>query len=164
MDSAAIATELEARYPTPSLRLNPKLEKEAEDASWEVFHAVGHYFLPATPKIVAPEDIQWFKEDRARRFGMTIEDAFETEKDRAPFYEAAKPGFESCAKVLRDHKKDDGPFILGSEPSYADFYLVAFTQMFERAGGKWLEEYLNEAPPEVRELHEACQQWAKKQD
>lgn len=130
----------------------------------EVFMSVIPYFMPVVPELVAPEDLEWFKADRAKRFGMTIEEAFETERDAAPIFAAARPGFEKCAKILRGHKLDKGPFILGSQPSYADFYLAATMQMFKRGGDKRFAAFMNEAPPEMRGLHEACQQWTTKQD
>lgn len=164
MDSAAIATELEARYPTPSLRLDPRLEKEAQDAIAEVFMRLVPYMLPYAPNMVAPEDVEWFKADRARRFGTTVEEAFDVEKDAAPYLAAAGPGFEKCAKVLQEHKVDQGPFILGSEPCYADFYLASTMQMFSRSGERTFAGFLEASPPEMRKLYEACQKWTTKQD
>lgn len=164
MDSAAIATELEVRYPNPSLRLDPELEKEAQAAMGGVFMSLVPYLMQYAPNIVSPEDLEWFKADRAERFGMTVEEAFETEKDGAPYFEAAKPGFENCAKVLRSHKVDQGPFILGSQPCYADFYLVATMQMFTQMGEEGFAEFTKEAPPELKELHEACRKWTARQD
>lgn len=164
MDSAAIAVELEARFPTSSLRLNPELEKEAESAIGEVFRNLIPYLMPFAPNVVAPKDVEWFKVDRAKRFGMTVEEAFKVKPDGCPYYAAARAGFEKCATVLRVHKVDEGPFILGSEPCYADFYLAATMQMFNRIDGEMFTEFLNEAPPEMRGLHEARRKWTSKQD
>lgn len=163
MDSAIIATELEARYHTPSLKLNPDLEKEAQDAMGAIFIALVPYLLPFAENVVSPDDIEWFKVDRAGRFGMSVEDAF-TEKDGSPYFAAAKPGFEKCTEVLRAHKLDQGPFILGSEACYADFYLAATTTMFKQTSEKAFAAFMKEAPSELKALHEACQKWTMKQD
>lgn len=164
MDSSAIAAELEARYPTPSLRLNRELEGKASAAMGQVFTGLVRYLLTKVDDIVAPEDLDWFKEDRARRFGMTIEEAFETEKELGPCLEAARPGMETCAEVLRANKVDQGPFILGSLPCYADFMMVASMQMLARLGGTMFEEFLGAAPDEMRKLYEACADWTRRQD
>lgn len=130
----------------------------------EVFMSLVPYLLPLSAQIVALEDLDWFKEDRAKRFGMTIDEAFHTKKDGAPYFAAAKPGFEKVAQVLNAHKLDQGPFILGSQPCYADFYLVATLQMFSQVGVAGYEDFMKHAPPELRQLHEACQKWTLKQD
>lgn len=164
MDSAVIANELESRYPEPSLRLNPNLEKEAQGAMGEVFMSLVPYLLPLSAQIVALEDMNWFKEDRAKRFGMTVDEAFHTHKDGSSYFEAAKPGFEKVVQVLKAHKIDQGPFILGSQPCYADFYLVATLQMFSQIGEEGYEEFIKYAPAELRQLHEACREWTVRQD
>lgn len=164
MDSAVIANELESRYPEPSLRLDPDLEKEAQGAMGQVFMSLVPYLLPFSAQIVALEDLDWFKQDRAKRFGMTIDEAFHTNKDGSSYFEAANPGFEKVAQVLKAHKLDQGPFILGSQPCYADFYLVATVQMFSQIGEDGYGEFMNHAPPELRQLHEACRKWTARQD
>lgn len=162
MDSAKIASELESRYPTPSLRLNPDLEKEVGAAVGMIFMAVAPYFFYCAPNFVAPADLQWFKEDRSRRFHTTIEKAFETKKDPAPFFEAAKPGFAKLKEVLTKHKVDEGPFILGSKPCYADFTPVASIHMFSLAGEEAYTSFRNAAPKELLELYEASKQWTER--
>lgn len=164
MDSAVIANELESRYPEPSLRLDSDLEKEAQGAMGEVFMSLVPYLLPLAAQIVALGDLDWFKEDRAKRFGMTVDEAFHTKKDGSSSFEAAKPGFERVAQVLKAHKLDQGPFILGSQVCYADFYLVATLQMFSQMGEDAYEEFMKHAPPELRQLHYACQKWTARQD
>lgn len=164
MDSAVIANELESRYPEPSLRLNPDLEREAQGAMGEVFISLVPYLLPLSAHIVALEDLDWFKEDRAKRFGMTVDEAFHTKKDGSAYFEAAKSGFEKVAQVLKVHKLDQGPFILGSQPCYADFYLIATLQMFSQVGEDAYQDFMKHAPPELLELHEACRKWTARQD
>lgn len=164
MDSAVIAEKLESLYPAPSLHLNSTLEHEAQAAMMKVFVPLVPYLLAiATNKLVAPQDLDWFKSDRASRFGMTIEE-YETEKDPDIAYAGAKPGFEECKQVLTVHKKDEGPFILGSVPCYADFYLAATIQMYRRAGAEIFARFIQEAGPELKRLHEACEKWTLKQD
>lgn len=159
MDSAAIAVKLESLYSSPPLHLNTEIENEAQAAMGGVFMSLAPYLLPfGIHTLVAEEDVEWFKADRASRFGMTVEELM-TEKDAADAYKAAKPALEKCRDVLKGHKKDQGPFILGSEVSYADFYFVSTMQMFNRAGKEVFERFLLEASPEMRDLYEACEKW-----
>lgn len=164
MDSAVIAKKLEALYPTPSLHLNQSLEQEAQAAIMAVFVSLIPLMMSlGINKLIAPEDLEWFKQDRAKRFGMTVEELM-AEKDPDAAYTGAKAGFEKCKKVLTAHKKDDGPFILGSVPSYADFYLVSTMQMYKQAGPQLFDRFFEEAGPELRALFEACKKWTLRQD
>jgi glutathione S-transferase len=145
MDSAVIAEKLESMYPEPSLHLNHSIEGEAEAAMMKVFMPLVPYLAGlGMERLVAPVDIDWFKKDRAQRFGMTVEE-LDTPKDADAAYVAAKPGLEECKKVLTSHKKDDGPFILGSTPSYADFYFMATMQMFNRAGPDMFDRFIGQS-------------------
>lgn len=164
MDSAKIAVELESRHPTPSLRLNPELEEEVADVTMKVFVALAPYFFYCTPNYIAPADVEWIKEDRAKRFNTTVEELFEKKRDPAPFFEAAKPKFEELREVLTKHKIDEGPFILGSKPCYADFIPVGQVQMFTRIGDEGYASYRDAAPRELLELYEACRKWTERQD
>ncbi|KAF2168175.1 hypothetical protein M409DRAFT_21619 [Zasmidium cellare ATCC 36951] len=164
MDSAAIAKELEYRYPSPSFRLNPKLEEEAHGAMGKVFMALAVPLMPYATEVVSLEDLEWFKTDRARRFGMTVEVAFDKSKDPVPHFVAAKPAFEECSRVLKAHKVDEGPFLLGSQPCYADFYFMTTLQMFHQSSKEGFALIMEYVPSELKNLFEACQKWTIKQD
>lgn len=163
MDSAVIAAKLESLYPQPSLHLNSELENEAQAAMGAVFMSLVFYLAPSVIRnLVAEEDVEWFKADRASRFNMTVEE-LETEKNADDAYAAARPAFVKCQEVLRRHKKDEGPFILGSKPSYADFYFISTMQMFRQSDQQLFERFLQEAGPEMRELYKACEKWTIQQ-
>lgn len=164
MESTAIAAEIEARYPEPSLRLDSKLQQEAQTAIDQVFIALVPALLPGTTSLVAAEDLEWFKADRAQRIGMTIEQAFEPQKDVSRHYAAVQPGFDACTKVLRDYKEEPGPFILGGKPCFADFIIAGVLRTVSRCGEEAFANFLKYAPTEFIELHEACSAWATKQD
>lgn len=164
MDSAAIARHLESLQPQPSLHLSPELENEAQNAMGETFMALALYLAPAVVDgIVASEDLVWFKEDRAKRFGMTVEELM-TPKDGSAAFAAAQSGLDKCRRVLTEHQKDRGPFILGSVPCYADFYLVSSMQMFRQCSREIFEQFLEEAGQEMRDLYHACEGWTLKQN
>lgn len=164
MDSAAIAEKLDSLYPDPPLRLNSGLEQEAQRAIMAVFVPLIPYVAAiGVDKLVAPEDVEWFKTDRAARFGMTVTELI-SPKDPDTAFSGAKEGFEDCKRVLTVHKHDKGPFILGSLPSYADFYVVATMQMYKQADPKLFGRFVQEAGPEMEALYEACEKWTLKQD
>lgn len=164
MDSAVIAAKLETLYPTPSLHFNVELEEQARNAVFEVFLPLVPYLSPFVVKnLVAPEDVEWFKADRAPRFGMTVEEMM-AGKDPEAAYAAAKTGFDKIRALLKEHKKDEGPFILGSVPCYADLCLVSTTHMLNLCLMEEFERFLREAGSELRDLYRACEKWMVKRD
>lgn len=51
-------------------------------------------------------------------------------------WEAARPGLDALEDLVKggEFKVDGGPFVLGSEVSYADFVIVAVLEGFRRIG------------------------------
>lgn len=93
--------------------------------------------MPQIPRsVLRPESIEYFKAARAARFGMPL-DVLEAEKGGDSAWEAAKPGLDALEELVKgaEFKVDAGPFVLGSEISYADFVVVAVLEGFRRIGG-----------------------------
>ncbi|CAK3737246.1 Hypothetical predicted protein [Lecanosticta acicola] len=167
MDSAQIAPKLEALQPeAPSLLLNRSLEEEVQKA-------LNEGFMPVFPslcrrlceRVVAGEDGEWFEKDRAARFGMSLAE-LEAQKGGDSAWEAARPGLQKLCAVLKKYKKDEGPFCLGSQPSYADMIVVAMLHMFKdkRIGDDVYERFVKTGGEELGELYEAARPWLMKVD
>ena len=60
--------------------------------------------------------------------------------------------------------QDEGPFILGSEPSYADFMLIAGIHMFSFFPQEKFEKFLGMCQPEFRNLYQAGKVWVERDD
>ena len=158
MGSEFIAEKLEKLKPEPSLRLNPGLEKEVGRALGPVFRPLIPYMFPRIRRTLAPEGSQeWFKSDRERRLGAP-EEVYERERGGDVAWKAAAPGQEKLGQFLKETKKDDGPFLTGSEVCYADFIIAAACEMFERLADGSYEKFVDPVPG-LRELHTACKPW-----
>lgn len=155
MDSAKILPKLEELYPSPSLHLDAETNKLATQAFSEAAGPLLPYFFPLLKRrVLVEEDLEWYEADRSARFGMSMDELWNTKGGGEEPWNAAKPGFETLAKLLKEHKKDAGPFILGSEITYGDFLFVAGARMFEVVGEDAFEKYISQAEG-YRELYEA---------
>lgn len=163
MDSEKIAQRLEELRPQPSLHLEAGVHKEVEAALGKIIPPLIPYFMPRVGRdIVLEGDEQWFEDDRAQRFGTSLSE-LEKSKGGEMAWEAAKPGFATLKEVMRKHKKSEGPFVLGKEPSYGDFMIVAGMKMFSVLGQDAFEKFAGQST-ELRELYDACGDWVSKDD
>lgn len=83
--------------------------------------------------MVRENSVAYFRAARAARFGMDL-DELEATRGGEGAWEAAKPGLDELEVLMREHKVDEGPFVLGSKVSYADFVVVAVLEGFRRIG------------------------------
>ncbi|KAL9020062.1 MAG: hypothetical protein Q9185_002676 [Variospora sp. 1 TL-2023] len=156
-DSGALARELEKRYPSPSLHLDTP-QQAAIEALWSKMLPI---LLPAiTPQIVADllteRSAAYFVETRERAFKIKMSDWEKIEADTA--WAEAAPALTGFGDVLREK---GGPFVLGAEPSYADFIVVAVMQ-FMRAAGEGIFERFVGTDEALGRLYEASKQWLEK--
>ncbi|KAF7188064.1 Glutathione S-transferase-like protein ustS [Pseudocercospora fuligena] len=165
MDSAQIAPELEKIQPNPPLHLDLKFHEKVGEAVGVMLNPLIAYFMPRVERdVIVEEDIEWFKADRTAKLGKPLT---ELEKEKgmgsAP-WDAAKPGFQIIEKLLHEHKKDEGPFILGSEPTYGDLVLIAWTRMFKVVGDLAKDDSFDkfvDGAKGLRELYEAGEKWCE---
>lgn len=147
-----IAEKLEVICPEPALHIDHVQQEEIQGAMMGVFIPSGSYLTYVSMKnVVAPEDLDWFKKDRATRF-----EQFEEAKCPENSYALARPSFDKCTKGLTVHKLDEGPFISGSVPCYSDFSRVAKILMI-LCFGPDIERFLEEAGSETTALYKACE-------
>lgn len=90
-------------------------------------------------------------------------DQMEKERGGEAAWEAAGPGLDALDALLAEHKVDDGPFVLGSQVSYADFVVVAILEGF-RCIGDDLFERVVEGRDGLRGVWEACGKWLERDD
>ncbi|KAK5681447.1 hypothetical protein LTS10_005977 [Elasticomyces elasticus] len=160
MESAAIAERLEKVYPEPSLHLDTGLHNTAAAAVGKTGFALLPVFMPRVVRtMIVESSVPWVREARQKAFGMSLEE-LEAAKGGERAWEAAKPGFVELRNLISDHKRDEGPFILGSVVSYADFVVVAALEGFQRIGRDIFDRLVSEVDG-LAALHEACSQWTK---
>ncbi|KAK4541562.1 hypothetical protein LTR36_007859 [Oleoguttula mirabilis] len=160
-DSAAIAEKLEAMFPDQPLLFDPETQLKAEQAIGKVAGPLVPVFVPRIAQDVITEtSVPSFREPRLKVFGMTLEE-LESVRGGEQAWKAAETGTQELKAVLTEHKRSEGPFILGSEVSYADFIVVAFFESLRRIGSDVGERVLG-FDESFRRLHEACGEWMEK--
>ena len=163
MDSLRIAERLEAIYPEPSMHLDTGLHEESAaivfELSWLVFPDMLH-LLPK--EILNERSASWFAEDRKRRWGITLDELAEKNGGEKA-WASAVPVMTRLKAFLTENKRDQGPFILGSTPSYGDLYIIALFQAAEVVS-KGMYEKIVGFDQAFRDLHEAGRKWTLKVD
>ncbi|KAI4113594.1 MAG: hypothetical protein LQ345_005459 [Seirophora villosa] len=158
MDSAAIAHALEKRHPSPPLHLDTPQQAKIE-ALWPKLVPI--VFPCITFKIVNDllneRSAQYIVETREKAFGFKIAELENVDVDAV--WEEAKPVLRELGDILREN--EGGPFVLGEEPSYGDFILVAVLQFFRRIGEDLFHRTVA-ADPALGKLYEASKQWVEK--
>ena len=66
-------------------------------------------------------------------------------------------------RLGRPHKRDEGPFILGSQVCYADFMAASVVEVFRRVEDGAFERMCG-AVDGLKELHEGCAPWFRRND
>ena len=97
---------------------------------------------------------------RENLFGMTV-DEFQAAKGGEQAWQAAQAGLQALSEFLTKYKKDAGPFILGSQVSYADLVLVAFLESTRRTSSEMLERIIR-SHDSIKKLYEASSKWLER--
>ena len=170
MESSDIAKKLEATHPEPSLRLDDALQEQAQDVFNQViFPMAAFIFSRVHHVIITDEEKDWFREDRERRARamlgrdrITLEE-WDQEAGGVDAFKNLGPGMEQLAKFLKEHKQDDGPFILGSKPCYTDLIIAGLIEAYRRIGAaEGAFDKFTTSVPGLAEHYEACRPWLKR--
>ncbi|KAL7946478.1 hypothetical protein V8C42DRAFT_320731 [Trichoderma barbatum] len=159
MDSKPIARFLEATYPDPSVPLASELGNELE---LKIRSLVAPTFykstMPREITILSPRAQEYFRRTREARFGRALEDFFEGEEER---WQAVDADRRAMGELMQTNKAL-GPFILGAEPSYTDFFIAGSLQCM-RVIDEGLFQRVVECPG-YKDIYEACQPYMERND
>lgn len=162
MDSLAIARTLESKHPQRPLHLDNDLHTALGPLLAKISLPLIPVFMPLIHRTIIPESASaYFHSTRSARFGMPLEQ-LEREKGGQQAWEAAKPGLEDLCTFIRGTKKDEGPFVLGSQVCYADFMIAGMVESLLRISETELFERFVEGSPEVRAVWEGCRVWMER--
>lgn len=166
MESIKIAEKLESVYPEPSLRLDVELHGPVTEAVTNLANVV---FLDGMAISVRNNMTEisgpWFAEDRKKRFGVDLDTLSAQKGGETAWKPAEAPGgpFERLVEVLTQHRKDYGPFVLGSVVSYGDFVAASLFEMVERVDARMYERLIG-FDQSFKRLHSACRTWLERDD
>ncbi|GAB0134117.1 hypothetical protein EsDP_00002502 [Epichloe bromicola] len=161
MDSRQIADAIEKRHPEPSVHLDsPYLTKVGDVLSKIIEHIRPMCFSRIPVNLLNEASVQYWYDTRKERLGMSVRD-FEKKYGGEAAYKAAEPHLKQMTDLLRE---SDGPFFMGTEPSYADFVWVGALVFFKRVDAEVSKEVLRRTGD--RAVHEslldACAPWLKR--
>ncbi|KAJ7159108.1 hypothetical protein C8R43DRAFT_994922 [Mycena crocata] len=138
-ESALIADYLDATYPdTP--RVVPQGMSALQTGFRKAFESTARpklipYILPAAAAILNPRSNDYYVRTREESFGKKLQDV--VPKGEEPWREV-----EAGWGEVSGWMKEDGPFVLGQEVSFADFVIGADLQWCMKAFGEDSEKWL----------------------
>lgn len=164
MDSRQIANALEAAHPEPSLHLDSGHTDRAQAAVLGIWSALTAIAMPRIPELLLnPQSADYFPETREKRFGMPLSDLAKSERAGEHAWKAAGKPMGELKAIL--HEYDDGPYVMGKQPSYADFMIAGMWRCFESVDqrGDLLERAIG-FDVAFSEQYQACRKWLERDD
>jgi glutathione S-transferase len=154
MDSRPIANALDSLHPTPSLHLDSPYLAKIEELLPKLVNTVRPVFVPLVPKkFLLPRSAEYFTASREKGLNMSL-DEFAKGADKA--FEDVKPHVKTVSALYQENA--DGPFLLGQDVSYADFYVLGFLRMMDRLGVA--DKFWNmDGGIELKKAYEAAAKW-----
>ncbi|KAK5457229.1 hypothetical protein LTS15_005010 [Exophiala xenobiotica] len=130
MDSRRIADALESLQPTPPLHLDSPCQARIEDLTKQIIDSIRPVFMPMVPKVfLNPASRDYFLSTRTKALGMSLD---EYAKGADEGVQKAKPYIRELGEMLREN--NEGPFLQGKTPCYADMVVLAWLTMLDRLG------------------------------
>ncbi|KAG2417598.1 hypothetical protein HFD88_008817 [Aspergillus terreus] len=161
MDSARIADFLESTYPDPAVPLTSELGRKIEAQSRKVVStAFGASVLPREMGILSPRAQEYFRRTREAALGHPLEDLLDPEREEQA-WAAVDGAIREVGELMLTHKAE-GPFILGSRPSYTDFFIAGALQSARTVHAGVFERLVRY--PGYREVYEACVPFMQRKD
>ena len=160
MDSRTIATELEHRYPSPSLRLDSPILKTVEALIPRLTTPLISVFMPKVPAgLLNPPSAEYFERTRVKRFGKTLSE-MGRDSDEEKAWAQVEPPLKEMGDIL---KAEGGPFALGKTVSYTDFVIVSLLHYAKRVDEAVYERAVA-IEPSLRIVYDASKQWLERDD
>lgn len=161
MDSGPISQFLESTYPDPSVPLTSELGREIEAKSRAVLgKAFQTSIMPREMGILSPRAQEYFRRTREAELGYRLEDLLDPDKEEQN-WNALSDGIRAAGELMQRHKAD-GPFVLGAQPSYTDFFVAGSLQcarVVDESVFQRLFKY-----PGFKEIYEACLPYMEKEE
>ncbi|KAF4626559.1 hypothetical protein G7Y89_g11598 [Cudoniella acicularis] len=171
MDSKPIALALEEAHPSPSLHLDsPYLAHTADSSptpqkievlSPTIITPLVGFWIPLIPeKLLNPPSKEYFIRTREARYGVSLAQVAKAKATEEAWIEVLPP-LKELGALLGEN--EEGHFLMGKTPSYADLVVVGWLQFF-KAVDEAIYKRVVEIEPKLGELYNASKQWVKRDD
>ncbi|KAL7932746.1 hypothetical protein V8C35DRAFT_72092 [Trichoderma chlorosporum] len=159
MDSKPISEFLESTYPDPPVQLTSELGSEIEvKVRSLVAPALYTSIMPREVHILSPRAQEYFRGSREARLGKKLEDLLEGEEER---WQAVEADRRAVGELMRTNKAL-GPFVLGAQPSYTDFFIAGSLQSMRVIDEAVFQRSVQ--CPGFKDIYEACLPYMEKRD
>lgn len=161
MDSVPIAIFLQSKYPDPPVTLTSELGREIQAKARSVAGAVFRMsVMPREIKILSPRAQEYFRRSCETALGHRLEDLLDPKKEEEA-WSAVEDGLRAVGQLMLTNK-EEGPFVLGAQPSIADFFIAGNLQCSRVVDEEVFQR--NIKIPGFKEIYEACLPYMEKKD
>jgi len=157
MGSKAIATRLEKDHPFPPLHLDSPILGQVEQLLPKILEPIRAIWTPKVLEILLERSAEYFERTRAESLGKPIQEFAKTNGGEEAWIEAL-PGLKELGALIEE---ENGPFVMGKNPSYADFMIVGMLRFF-KVIDESIYERVTQTEPKCSKLYEACSQWLER--
>ena len=161
MDSRNIGVALDELQPEPSLHMDSGYVDRALGAVDKIRLNLGPIGMPRVPDLLNERSAEYFRETRGKRFGMPLAELAKSDRVGENAWKSAEPGLQELRTILNEN---EGPYVLGKEPSFADFAIAGlfrFVQLLDRGD---LYDRLMGYDKAFPEQFKACGKWFERED
>lgn len=161
MDSTPVSQFIEKTYPDPPVPLTSELGKEVEAKSRSV---VGKAFyisiMPREINILSPRAQEFYRRTREATLGHKLEDLLDPEREEQ-IWKSLSDSISEISELMKTNKAD-GPFILGENPSYTDFFIAGSLQAAKTVHEDVFQRITQY--PGFKDIYEACLPYMDRKD
>lgn len=159
MDSTPIAQFIESTYPSPPAPLTSELGREIEAQGRAIAgKTFRNSILPREMKILSPRSQAYFRRTREAEFGHPLEDLLDQEEDS---WNSVAEAIGTIGKLMQTNKAG-GPFVLGAQLSYTDFFIAGYMQNAKMVDEGVFQRLMED--PGHRAIYEACLPYTERKD
>lgn len=153
MESTSISQFLESTYPDPPLPLTSELGREIEMKSRAVLGKVFQTsVMPREVRILSPRAQEYFRHTREASLGHSLEDLLDPDKEEQE-WRTVDNSIRAVGELIQTHNAK-GPFVLGGQPSYTDFFIAGSLESARVVDQSVFQRFMKY--PGYIEVHEAC--------
>lgn len=161
MDSTPIAQFLESTYPDPPLPLTSDLGRDiAVKSRSKVGIAFHNSVMPREIDILSPRAQEYFRRTREAELGHRLEDLLDPGNEEE-VWRSLGDSIEVISDLMQTNEAD-GPFILGADPTYTDFFIAGALQSARMVNEDVFQRMTKY--PGYKKVYEACLPYMAKKD
>ncbi|CAG9952149.1 unnamed protein product [Clonostachys rosea f. rosea IK726] len=162
MDSPAISKFLESTYPSPPVPLTSELGREIETkARSTIAPTFATSVMPREINILSPRSKEYFRRTREALIGRRLEDLCADSEKEEQTWDAVADDMRAVGALMLTHKAE-GPFVLGAQPSYTDFFIAGSLQSARMVDEAVFQRIIKFSG--FKEVYEACLHYMDRRD